>query len=136
MSRITITICFIQFITLSFSQKMDELLKQKDSLVSLNLSSIEIDRQINQMGILPDAYIFQFSLNEKEKTLYFDSYKPISSEKESIYENRFKLLFPEISEIKINNQHIKLVVPNTISDERINEIFRVFGYTKFVLKKS
>lgn len=136
MSRITITICFIQFITLSFSQKMDELLKQKDSLVSLNLSSIEIDRQINQMGILPDAYIFQFSQNEKEKTLYFDSYKPISSEKESIYENRFKLLFPEISEIKINNQHIKLVVPNTISDERINEIFRVFGYKQFVLKKS
>lgn len=136
MSRITITICFIQFITLSFSQKMDELLKQKDSLVSSNLSSIEIDRQISQMGILPDAYIFQFSQNEKEKTLYFDSYKPISSEKESIYENRFKLLFPEISEIKINNQHIKLVVPNTISDERINEIFRVFGYKQFVLKKS
>lgn len=136
MLRITITICFIQFITLSFSQKMDELLKQKDSLVSSNLSSIEIDRQISQMGILPDAYIFQFSQNEKEKTLYFDSYKPISSEKESIYENRFKLLFPEISEIKINNQHIKLVVPNTISDERINEIFRVFGYTKFILKKS
>lgn len=131
-----ITICFLFVGTICFSQDLEGLLKQKDSLAQLNLSSTDIDREISQMGILPDAFIFQFTQTSQEKSFQFDSYKPISSEKESIYENRFKILFPEISEIKINNQHIKLVVPNTISDERINEIFRVFGYKQFKLKKS
>lgn len=126
---------FTLFAFSAFSQEnpdLQTLLNQREQLIQQQVSLISIEKEIANTGTFPPAYVTQITVNQSIQ-LQFECYKTISEERQSVYEQRFQALFPEIESISIQNQLVIVQFPNSTTLERKNEFFKVFGYAGFTL---
>lgn len=126
---------FTLFAFSAFSQEnpdLQTLLNQREQLIQQQVSLISIEKEIANTGTFPPAYVTQITVNQSIQ-LQFECYKTISEERQSVYEQRFQALFPEIESISIQNQLVIVQFPNSTTLERKNEFFTVFGYAGFTL---
>lgn len=131
------TICsiFTLFAFSAFSQEntsLQTLLDKREQLIQQHVSLISIEKEIANTGNFPPAYVTQTTVNQSIN-IQFTCYKTISEERQAVYEQRFQALFPEIESISIQNQLVIVQFPGSISEDRKNEFFTVFGYAGFTL---
>jgi hypothetical protein len=112
---------------LMFSQTMT--IGQFESLRSEKINSNEdyttLEKTFAQQGTLPTAYF----LSRNETSVEFHFYKTISSEKQEIYAQRFKSMFPFIHEIEyVNSNRLRVYFTSSPNETELLDFLKVMGY--------
>jgi hypothetical protein len=110
-----------------FSQTMN--LDQFESLRSEKIVANEdyttLEKAFVQQGTLPTVYF----ISKNENSVEFNFYKTISLEKQVIYAQRFKLLFPFIHEIEyVHSNRMRVHFTSSPNETELLDFLKVMGY--------
>jgi len=123
-------VCICQ--TSSFAQTNEEqiatLLEQRTSLNDQSLNTLDVDRQLFNLGYRPKAEI-----TSTGNSFSFPVFLPVAPEKQAVMESRIKSICPFLVSLQLNPQlqTITAVVTGSVTESMINDIITHFGFVGY-----
>ena len=108
--------------------EIQTLLSQRQDLINSSLSTLEVDKQLFNLGYRPKAKVTQIG-----NSISFGLFLPVHASKQAVMESRIKSVNPTLMSLTLNptDQRITAVFSEPPSALNINDIITHFGFVGY-----